>query len=162
MRVLVSAASRHGATGEIAREIAAALADGGHEPVVMGPDDVLSLDGFGAVIVGSALYMGEWMDAARAFIERFGPDLATRPVWLFSSGPLGAGGPGEEEPAGLDELLATTRAREHVIFAGRFDPTGVGLGERVLLEAGGAPTGDFRPWDDIRGWATGIATNLRD
>ncbi len=162
MRVLVSAASRHGATEEIAREIATALGEGGHDPDVLGPDAVTTLDGYGAVILGSAIYMGEWMDSARAFVERFGPDLATLPVWLFSSGPLGTEGAGDDEPGTLADILATTRAREHRLFAGRFDPGEVGLGERVLLEAGRAPTGDFRPWDDIRGWATGIATALRD
>jgi len=57
LRVLVSAASRHGATTEIAREIAAALSEAGLEPVVLAPDAVASLEGFDAAVLGSAIYM---------------------------------------------------------------------------------------------------------
>jgi menaquinone-dependent protoporphyrinogen oxidase len=167
MRVLVSAASRHGATEGIAREIAAGLAEAGHEPVIVAPDAVTSLDGFDAAVLGSAIYMGEWMDAARALVERFAGDLATRPVWLFSSGPLGeAAGTAEVSDASVDgegiaALVTATHAREHRMFAGRYDPREVGLGEKTLLSAVRAPEGDFRPWPDIREWAASIAAALR-
>jgi menaquinone-dependent protoporphyrinogen oxidase len=36
----------------------------------------------------------------------------------------------------------------------------LGLGERVILKAVRAPDGDFRPWDDVREWARGIAAEL--
>jgi len=162
MRVLVSAASRHGATEEIAREIAAALAGAGLEPEVVAPDAVTSLDGFDAAVLGSAIYMGEWMDAARALVERLGPELKGRPVWLFSSGPLGESGGQELSEASADqatiaELVAATGAREHRMFAGRNDPREFGLGEKTLLAAVRAPEGDFRPWVEIREWAAAIA-----
>jgi menaquinone-dependent protoporphyrinogen oxidase len=166
MRVLVSAASRHGATEGIAREVAAGLAEAGHEPVVVAPDAITSLAGFDAAVLGSAIYMGEWMDAARALVERVGPDLAGRPVWLFSSGPLGeAAGSQEVSEASIDgervkELMAFTHAREHRMFAGRYDPRDVGLGEKTLLTAVQAPEGDFRPWPEIRAWAASIAAAL--
>jgi len=37
----------------------------------------------------------------------------------------------------------------------------LGLGEKVILKAVRAPEGDFRPWDDVREWARGIATELK-
>ncbi len=161
MRVLVSAASRHGATEEIAREIATALAEAGLEPVLVAPDQVASLEGFDAVILGSAIYMGQWMDSARHLVDRLGPGLATRPVWLFSSGPAGDRPPSEEEPVEIGDLVEAVHAREHRLFAGRVDPRQLGLGERTLLQADRTPEGDFRPWPEIRDWAAGIAASLR-
>jgi len=166
MRVLVSAASRHGATTEIAREIAAALSEAGLEPVVLAPDAVASLEGFGAAILGSAIYMGEWMDDARALVDRLGPDLATRPVWLFSSGVLGTPSGAEDAPYAAPEadaiadLVAASGAREHRLLAGRIDARGLGLGEKTLVAAVRAPEGDFRSWSEIRDWAAAIAATL--
>jgi menaquinone-dependent protoporphyrinogen IX oxidase len=55
-RVLVSAASRHGATAEIAQAIGQALSGQGLTVAVIPPGDVGSLDGYDAVIIGSAVY----------------------------------------------------------------------------------------------------------
>jgi menaquinone-dependent protoporphyrinogen oxidase len=88
-RVLVSAASRHGATAEIAQAIGQALSEQGLTVAVIPPGDVGSLDGYDAVIIGSAVYMGHWLDPAKELVNRFPDALTGRPVWLFSSGPVG-------------------------------------------------------------------------
>ncbi len=160
MRVLVSAASRHGSTAEMAAEIAAALSDAGLDAQVVAPDDVTSLDGFDAAVIGSAIYMNNWMAPARDLVDRLGDDLATMPVWLFSSGPIGDPPPPSEEPEEMAEILAATHARDHRIFAGRIDRAQLGLGEKVLTSALRTPEGDFRPWTDVRTWAEGIAGEL--
>jgi menaquinone-dependent protoporphyrinogen oxidase len=59
------------------------------------------------------------------------------------------------------ELVAATGAREHRVFAGQVDRGRLGLGEKVLLTAVRAPEGDFRPWEEIRTWAAGIAAALK-
>jgi menaquinone-dependent protoporphyrinogen oxidase len=56
--MLVSAASRHGATAEIAQAIGQALSEQGLTVAVIPPRDVRGLDGYDAVIIGSAVYMG--------------------------------------------------------------------------------------------------------
>ena len=61
MRVLVSAASRHGATTEIAARIADGLGQAGIEAVVVEPDAVNSLEGFDGVVLGSGVYAGRWL-----------------------------------------------------------------------------------------------------
>jgi len=161
MKVLVSVASRHGASFEIAEEISATLAGAGFETAVLPPDAVTSLQEYDAVILGSSVYVGHWMDAAVNLVERFSKEIATRPVWLFSSGPVGHEPKPEDEPADLAELMATTGAREHKVFQGQVDRSRLGLGEKVLLTAVRAPEGDFRPWDEIRAWAAEIATALK-
>jgi menaquinone-dependent protoporphyrinogen oxidase len=161
MKVLVSVASRHGASFEIAEEISATLAGAGFETAVLPPDAVTSLQEYDAVILGSSVYVGHWMDAAVNLVERFSKEIASRPVWLFSSGPLGHDPKPEDEPADLAELIAATGAREHRVFQGQVDRSRLGLGEKVLFTAVRAPEGDFRPWDEIRAWAAGIATALK-
>src|SRR5688572_32204894 len=119
VRVLVSVASRHGATVEIGQAIAAALDDEGIESEVQPPERVATIDGFDAVIVGSGVYAGHWLEAAKRFIERHGAELRRRPVWLFSSGPLGDPLAPIAEPVDVAPLMEMTAARGQRIFAGK-------------------------------------------
>ena len=89
MRVLVTAATKYGATTEIAAAIAEVLGDHGLEATVFPPDQVEGVDGYDAVVVGSAVYAGHWLKPARELVDRLDSELAKRPVWLFSSGPVG-------------------------------------------------------------------------
>jgi hypothetical protein len=50
--------------------------------------------------------------------------------------------------------------RDHKVFVGKLDPTGLGFGERIAVKWVRVPYGDFWDWDDIRGWAREIATEL--
>ena len=54
LKVLVSAASTHGATSEIAQVIGQALSEHGFAVTVLPPEQVPSVDGYDAVIIGSA------------------------------------------------------------------------------------------------------------
>lgn len=161
MKVLVSAASRHGATAEIARAIGETLTDAGLEAVILPPDAVTRLDGYGAVVLGSGIYLGHWMDAAKNLVDRHGAALAALPVWLFSSGPIGEPPKPDEDPTDLAEIMEAIHPREHRLFAGKVDKAVLGLGEKVILKAIRSPEGDFRPWADVREWATGIAATLK-
>ena len=78
MKVLVSAASRHGATAGIARAIAETLTEAGLEAVALPPDAVTTLDGYDAAVLGSGIYVGHWMDSARQLVERHAAALASR------------------------------------------------------------------------------------
>ena len=95
MRILVAVATRHGATREIAENIASAaasaLTDAGvwSEADVRDVGRVTSVDGFDAVVFGSAVYMGRWLEPATKFAEAFEENLRRVPVWVFSSGPVG-------------------------------------------------------------------------
>jgi menaquinone-dependent protoporphyrinogen oxidase len=161
MRVLVTAATKHGATGEIAQAIADALRDQGRDPTVLEPDQVDGLDGYDAVVLGSAVDAGHWLKPARELVARCGDDLAQRPVWLFSSGPVGDPPKPEEDPVDVAEILAASRAREHRLFAGKLVRKQLAFPERAIVSALRVPEGDFRDWAGISGWATGIATALR-
>lgn len=162
MRVLVTATSKHGATAEIARAVGEALREAQLEADVLAPDEVDGLEGYDAVVLGSAVYMGRWLDPAKRFVERNRRLLLTRPVWLFSSGPLGDPPKPDEEPVDVAGLREATGARDHRIFPGRLAKRGLGLAEKAIVTAFRAPEGDFRSWDEIRAWATAIAHTLQE
>src|SRR6266542_6497358 len=88
MTVLVSAASKHGSTAEIATAVARVLQERGLAVDVRPVENVTLVDGYEAVVLGSAVYAGHWMESARRLAEVQAGALASRPVWLFSSGRL--------------------------------------------------------------------------
>ena len=156
MRVLVTAATKYGATTEIAAAIAEVLDEHGLEATVLPPEQVKGVDGYDVVVVGSAVYAGHWLKPARE-LERHSAALADRPVWLFSSGPVGDPPKPEEDPVDVADLLAATDAREHRIFAGKLVRKQLSFPERAIVSALRVPEGDFRDWTEIRQWAAGIA-----
>ena len=161
MRVLVSAASRHGSTTDIAHTIGRVLAEAQIEADVVPPEEVTSLVGYGAVVLGSAVYMGRWLEPATAFADRFADELPTRPVWLFSSGPLGVPPKPAGDPVNVAAVETATLAVEHRVFPGRLDKGELGFGEKLVVAGVRAPYGDFRPWDEIAAWAKAIAQTLQ-
>jgi menaquinone-dependent protoporphyrinogen oxidase len=168
MKVLVSAASKYGATSQIAEEIGRVLREAlddrslGSDFVVdvRPPEEVGSFEDYDAVVLGSAVYAGHWLAPAKDLVARDAATLATRPVWLFSSGPIGAPPKPTDPPVDLTSVIAATGARDHRIFPGRLDRADLGLAERAIAAALRAPQGDFRPWEEIRDWAAGIANAL--
>jgi menaquinone-dependent protoporphyrinogen oxidase len=57
MTVLVTTASKHGATREIAKEIARVLDEHGVSNKLLDIDDVTDLSGYEAYVVGSGIYL---------------------------------------------------------------------------------------------------------
>jgi menaquinone-dependent protoporphyrinogen oxidase len=161
-RVLVTAASRHGATNDIARAIGAGLeADGsGLQAVVLPVEQHPDPRSYDAVILGSAVYAGRWLESAREYAARNAAALRTKTVWLFSSGPIGEAPFPADEPHDAGPLTQVTGAVEHRIFPGRLDKLLLGVGERAMVTAMRAPLGDFRDWTAIRTWADEIARQL--
>ena len=89
MKVLVCAVSKYVATNEIAQTVADVLSQRGCEVTVLPPEKAGAVEEFDAVVLGSAVYLGQWMKPARELAERSAGAIASRPVWLFSSGPIG-------------------------------------------------------------------------
>jgi menaquinone-dependent protoporphyrinogen oxidase len=163
--VLVSAASMHGATAEIAQAIGQALSGQGFAVTVLPPGEVRAIDGYDAVIIGSAVYMGHWLDPAKELVYRFGDALAGRPVWLFSSGPVGdpsgkLAKSMNQDPVDLPAMLEATHARGHQMFAGKLARKHLSLPQRAALVVFRGLEGDFRDWAQIRQWADGIVAQL--
>lgn len=160
MKVLVTAASRHGATRELAQVIDEVLVERGLDVTLLPPDEVADVSEYDALVIGSAVYAGRWLPDAKAIVQRHAAVLRMKRVWLFSSGPLGEPPlPPEDPPDGV-VLRETIEAAEHRVFPGRLDPAALGTGERLIVKVVRAPAGDFRPWPAVRAWAAAIASAL--
>ena len=175
MRVLVAYASRHGATQGIAERIADTLRANGLDAEARPAGSVKSVAGYDAFVIGSAAYMFHWLKDAAGFLRHNRAALAAKPVWLFSSGPLGTE-PLDKEgrdqkvaavPKEMPELRETVNARDHRVFFGAVEPDRkpIGLAERLMQLMPAArdalPVGDFRDWPEIEAWAAGIARDLQ-
>lgn len=160
MRVLVAVASKHGSSAEIADRIGEVLVAAGIETDVRPPDEVLSVAQYDGVILGSGVYAGRWLSAAKKLAERETAALRSRPVWLFSSGPVGDPAKPAAEPVDVELVRRRTDAIDHRIFPGKLDRQELGFGERAIVLAVHAAEGDFRQWEDVSAWATGIAQTL--
>ena len=119
--------------------------------------------------------MFHWLKDALELVRRNRTVLAGKPVWLFSSGPLGtealdAKGRDQKEaaiPKEIAELREAVGARDHRVFFGVYEQgrKPIGLAERFVSHMPAArealPEGDFRDWAEIEEWAAGIARDLR-
>lgn len=145
-KILVACASRHGSTAEIAAEIADVLRRDVPGAVVDLRDAAQDgeMAGYDAAVIGSAVYMGRWLPAARDLVE----------------GPIGEPSVPVDELADVMALGAAVCARGHQLFAGRLDRHDLRWVERVAARAVHAPEGDFRDHDEIRRWASGVASAL--
>lgn len=160
MKILIAVSSKHGSTKEIAESIGATVRETGVEVEVVDAGQVGSVAPYDAVIVGSAIHLGRWMGPARDLVNRSADELRTRPVWLFSSGPLRTDIVDPADAAEGIKLLELVGAREHRVFAGKADKHGLGFAERVAVSMVKNGWGDHRDWDTIREWATSIARDL--
>lgn len=155
MRVLVTYASKHGATQGIADRIGEDLRSDGHQVDVRPASRQVHPEEYDAVVVGSAAYAMHWMRDATSFVsgplgeERVdaeGHDVATASL--------------PKETAELAEL----HPRDHHVFWGALDFSQLGLTGRMLKKLPATrdaiPEGDFRDWDDVDRWAHRIAEDL--
>jgi menaquinone-dependent protoporphyrinogen oxidase len=174
MSVLVAYASRYGSTAGIAEKIAEVLRDDGQSVVVQPVQDVREVAGYDAYVIGSSLYEFRWLKDATRFVRRHRMTLEQRPVWLFSSGPLGTAqtndqGQDVREGAGPKELLELqleVHPVEHHVFFGALDPETLNVGDKLIrrmMPRGRElmPKGDYRDWAEIEEWATSIGSELR-
>jgi menaquinone-dependent protoporphyrinogen oxidase len=172
MSILVGYASKHGATGEIAERIAETLTLAGRRAEARPVQQAGDLGGYQGFVIGSAAYMAHWLKDASAFVMSNRDLLAHRPVWLFSSGPLGTDVTDAKgmdlrtsaEPKEIPGFREAIHPRDHQVFFGALDPRRLTFTEKTMrkLPAGRAlmPEGDFRDWTDIEVWARSIAEEL--
>lgn len=172
MSILVLYASKHGATREIAERIGNCLREAGLDADARPVLEAGDLEDYQGFVLGSAAYLGSWLNDATAFVRTNRELLAERPVWLFTSGPLGTEANDATrgaslmaaEPQELPDFEESIHPRQHRVFPGALDPGKLNYAERSLRKLpsgqGLLPEGDFRDWDEIQEWAYEIAQEM--
>lgn len=154
-RLLVVYATKHGSTQEVASELAATLHEHGFEVSLYEADEIDSVEGFDAVVVGGSLYMGRWHPHARTFLKRHHTTLRELPVAVFALGPQ------DLEPEHVAQSRhQLERALEHTpdvepiavaIFGGVVDPS------KLQFPFSRMKPLDMRDWDAVHGWGDEVA-----
>lgn len=163
--ILVTYASKNGATREIAEKIGEVIKQAGGQVNVAPVNGIKDLNSYGAIILGSAVYIGKWQKEAVEFLQVNENILADRPVWLFSSGPTGEGDPvelleGWRIPTALRPVVDRIQPRDIAVFHGFINPEKLNFIEKQVIKSMKKPFGDFRDWDAIHAWTTTIIQGL--
>ncbi|MFJ8114189.1 flavodoxin domain-containing protein [Streptomyces sp. NPDC096132] len=155
--VLVTYGTTNGSTAEIAEAVADVLRKDGLTVEALPAGSVTSVARYDGVVVGGALYAGRWHKDARRFVRRNRLLLAQRPVWFFSSRPLGTSVSDRDLPPvpGVRRAMNRLGVRDHVTFGGRLEEGAKGWVAGMILRSGKG--GDFRDFGVIETWAKGVA-----
>jgi menaquinone-dependent protoporphyrinogen oxidase len=165
-RVLVAYATKYGATAEIAEKIGEVLRSEGLQAEVQPADRATDPGAYATVLLGSAIYAGQWRKEGLKFLETHEQTLSGMPVWFFSSGPTGEGDPvelinGWRFPEAQQPIADRISPRDMAVFHGLIDGDKVNFAEKLIIKALKAPFGDLRDWEVITAWATTIAEELK-
>jgi menaquinone-dependent protoporphyrinogen oxidase len=164
--ILVAYASKHGGTMEIAEKIGEYLVNEGFQVTVSDVEKVKDIKPYRAVILGSAVYIGKWQRQVVKFLKKNLRELAARKVWIFSSGPTGAGDPvelldGWKMPEKLRPLISEIGPEDISVFHGVLIRERLGPLGRFMIDKVKSPVGDYRDWQKIRSWSEQIAVKLK-
>ncbi len=163
--VLVAYATRTGSTVGVAQAIGETLGGRGYGVDVRPILDSPSIEGYGAVVIGSAVNGGKWLPEAEEFVKLNQQALGKVPAALFCVHIMNLG---DDEKSRQNRLayLSTVRPLakpvDEAYFAGLGPdsaPSGI-AGWFYRMFGGSEATGDCRDWGKIRGWAESLAPKL--
>lgn len=165
-QILVTYATKYGATAEIADKIGQVIRQAGLPLDVLPADRVADLSPYKAVVLGSAVYVGRWRKEAVTFLKANEKVLAEKFVWLFSSGPTGMGNPielmkGWRFPKDLQHIADRIQPQDITLFHGAVDLKKLNRLHKWMVKKVESPIGDFRDWNAITAWAKAIADELK-
>jgi menaquinone-dependent protoporphyrinogen oxidase len=165
-KTLVAYASKHGATREIAEKISEHFSNKGIQNSLVPVEEVESLSQFENIILGSAVYIGQWQKTAVKFLKGYQEILASKNVWLFSTGPTGEGNPvelmkGWKFPEGLQPIADKIKPIDVAVFHGALDESKLNTFEKMTIKIVKAPIGDFRNWKKIEDWALEMINTIQ-
>lgn len=137
--VLVASASKCGSTAAIAEKIGEVLNQAGVRATATTVDQVKDMSGYRAVVLGSGVYAGQWLKEAIVFLKSQENELASRPVWLVSSGPTGEGDPVERMkgwrfPEAQQPIADRIVPRDIAVFHGVIDPDKLNFAEKLIIK----------------------------
>jgi len=154
--ILITYATRASSTAEIAAAIGETLAARGFRAEIKPVKSNPSLAGYDAVILGSAIRMGNWLPEMVDFIKNNQQTLAKMPVSLFSVHMLHIEDDEASQAMRLDYLKAIRPflpPANVAFFAGKMDLAALSFVDRLIAKMVKASNADLRDWSKIRTWA---------
>lgn len=156
-KVLVAYASKAGSTAGVAEAIGQTISATGAAVDVLQMKHVKDLSAYQAVILGSAIRMGQWLPEAVKFVEANQAALRQAPLAYFLVCMTLKDDTAENRStvsAYLDPVRKIVEPKAVGTFAGQMDYSKLSFLERILISQFiKTPEGDFRNWDAIRAWA---------
>jgi len=161
-KILVTFASRFGATAGVAEAIGKTLAEHGAQVDVLPMIEVTNLAPYDAVVAGSAINGGAWLPDAMQFMQSHREELARKPFAAFLVCMTLSMKNGEQYrshiAAWLDPLRALVKPVSEGLFAGALDISKIPsfsdrLKFRISVLFGFWTEGDHQDWNAIRVWA---------
>jgi menaquinone-dependent protoporphyrinogen oxidase len=157
-RILIAYATYAGSTAEVAAAIGETLSAHGASVKVQPISDHPQIDGYQAVLIGSAVQHGNWLPEAVEFVKANQGVLNRVPVALFCVHIQNTGDDEQSRKnrlAYLDQVRALLQPVAEGFFAGKFDRRGAALLLPGML-ARLVPPLDFRNWKKIRAWSNHV------
>ena len=158
-KILVAYATRAGSTFEVAEQVAEVLRATGATVDVKPVPVVHDLKDYDAVVIGSAIRMGQWLPEAVAFVKTYREPLSHIPTAYF----LVSGLLRDDTPqmrgkvlAFLDPVRQILEPTSIGLFAGKMDYSKMDGLDRSIAEGVSSSEGDWRNWEAIRSWAQGL------
>lgn len=168
-KVLVTYASRTGWTGGVAEAIGKALREGGMQVEVLPMGEVKSLEGYTAVVAGSAVNSSSWLPEALTFMKAHQAELRSKPFAAFLVC-MTLSMKNRDQYRGyvsgwLEPVRALVRPVSEGLFAGgleikRLPSAADKIKFRISTLLGFWKEGDHRDWDEIHGWARSLTPLL--
>jgi menaquinone-dependent protoporphyrinogen oxidase len=164
-KILVTYASRFGATAGVAEAIGKTLAEHGAQVEVLPMKEVRDLSPYQAVVAGSAINGGAWLPEAMQFVQAHQAELRRKPFAAFLVCMTLTIKNGEQYRSHVSSWLEPVRALvkpvSEGLFAGVLDIGKIPsfsdrLKFRLSVLTGVWKEGDHRDWDAISAWATAL------
>lgn len=168
-KILVTYATRLGATGEVAAFIGQTLTDAGLNVEVLPVEDVADPAPYRGVVIGSAIQGQKWLPEAMQFVRTHEAELSRKPVAIFQVC-MTAAMKNEKWRVAAKEWLGPARARispfSEAVFPGVLDLSKIpSLRKRLMfwfsVLFGVWEQGDHRDWEAIGAWAEALTARLR-
>jgi menaquinone-dependent protoporphyrinogen oxidase len=162
-KVLVAYATRCGSTMDVASAIAGELIKNGKSVDLQAIKNVTDLQGYSAVVLGSAIRMGNWVPEALKFVETHQAELGKLPTAIFS---VHMNNLGEDEASKMaragyhDGVHKLIKPASEAWFAGVINTNKMSFVDRLITKAMKIGNEDKRDWTVIRGWGQTLGSTI--
>jgi menaquinone-dependent protoporphyrinogen oxidase len=165
-KILVAYATRAGSTAEIADAIGKKLAEGGTGVDVMPVEKVQSIEGYKAVVMGSAVRAGNLLPEMTDFVRSHKDELRKMPVAYFAVCMVLRENTlknRDKANAYLDSLRKEAAPVDTAVFTGKMDYSRLMFFEKFVIKyIIKVPECDLRDWQQINNWAADLLPKLTD